>query len=162
MSILYGGSGDVREGLGNPTELEYSASLINKSRTSATDIVNGYLEVVYPDNIPFTSTGDVPSLVNTLTNDLSVYFCRRDAHRGIAPLVDSVKEEYYQRPIDILEKIKTGDMTIPELGSLQGGNISTPAADATGKPYTPIFGEGDETTWQLDSKRLDAEAEERE
>lgn len=132
--ILYGQSGDVRAELNNADEVEISAALINTSRQRATRIVNVYLKKAYPDSIPVTDQANVPVLLDSLTNDLATYYCKRTIHQGPSLLSDEIKEEYYERTIKILEEIRDGETTIPELASVAGTDIS-----ANRSAYTPTF-----------------------
>ena len=103
MSLIYGNSGDVRELIGSPTETEISASLLNTARTKATNLIDTMLERKFPDKIPFTATADVPLIINSLTDDIAVFYIYRSKHRGIAPLSDDIKSEYWDKPMDILK-----------------------------------------------------------
>lgn len=128
----YGSSGDVRLILGNPTETEVSATILGLERTHATNLVDGYLEKAYPSKVPFT--GDVPALVDSLTNDIAVYYIKRDTHPGPLPLSEDVKAEYWERPIETLEKIAKRELELPELTSGLTDRI-----ESNRSAYTPIF-----------------------
>lgn len=134
MSCYYGSSGDVRELLGNPGEAEISATLLTLGRKKATAIVDSALEKVYPSNVPFAATGDVPAIINLITDDLAVYYITRTKHPGPAPLSDDVKAEYWDKPIDLLKKIQNREIDLPELTVTLGAQV-----DANRKDYTPIF-----------------------
>lgn len=149
-------SGDVRESLGSPDEVEYSAISLEMGRRRATNLINSYVQRVYPSQIPFTASGDVPALLETLAIDLSVYFCKRDKHQGPAPLSDEIKEEYYDKSIALLESISKGEVEIPELEGKQGDAILAPQS-----AYSPTFGEGDELSWDVSSEKLTDEEDER-
>ena len=133
LSFLYGTSGDVREELGNPDELEYSSADISDARSKATNTVNIYVAKAYPSDVPFTAA-TLPEALNEITNDLAVYYAKRRKHPGPAPLSEEVKEEYYEKSIKLLELIRDGDLVLPELASTAGGGIS-----ANRSAYTPIF-----------------------
>jgi len=149
-------SGDVRESLGNPDEVEYSAITLEMSRRRATNLVNTYVQKVYPESIPFVASGDIPGMLETITIDLSVYYCKRDKHQGPAPLSDEIKEEYYDKSISLLEAIAKGDVELPELEGKQGDAVLAPR-----KKYSPTFGEGDELSWKVSQDKLADEADER-
>lgn len=149
--MLYGASGDVRGELGNPSEVEYSSEDINRARTKATNLVDSYISSAYPSQTPFTNTADVPALINTLSDDLSVYFAKRAKHPGMSPLTEDVKTEYYDKSIKLLEQIRDGELEIPELESKRGNIISSTSTNA----YTPTFAEDDETGWNIDTDKLD-------
>lgn len=150
MALYYGNSGDIRAALGNPSEIEYSANDLLRARVKATSVVNSYLEKQYPDSIPFSTSGDVPTLVTSITEDLSIYFLKRDKHRGPSPLLDSIKEEYWQKSIDLLTSISNGDVSIPELDSTAGDDIISKQSD-----YTPTFDEGAIEDSVIDPDKLD-------
>ena len=134
MSIFYGSSGDIRNDLGNPTETEISASLIDLARKKATSIVDAMLEVVYPSKVPWTVAGDVPMLINSVTDDLAIYYIRRSKHPGPLPLTKEVKQEYWEQPIDLLKRIQKREIDLPELTSSLDSQIEANRVD-----YTPIF-----------------------
>ena len=131
--LLYGSSGDCRIELGNPAEAEVSASLLDLSRKRATRLVNTYVEKAYPSQIPFAASGDVPLILQTLTDDLSVYFIKRSLHPGPTPLSDTIKEEYYNKSVKVLEEIRDGVLAIPELAGKQTNILSNR------NKYVPIF-----------------------
>ncbi len=133
LSFLYGTSGDVREELGNPAELEYSAGDIEDARTKATNTINIYVAKAYPNDVPFT-VSSLPEALNEIANDLAVYYAKRRKHPGPAPLSEDVKEEYYDKSIKLLELIRDGDVALPELVDTSGGDIT-----ANRSAYTPIF-----------------------
>ncbi len=67
---FYGASGDVREELGNPTEDEYSGTLVERCREKATALIDSALERTYPAEVPFAS-GNVPAIVDSLSDDFA-------------------------------------------------------------------------------------------
>lgn len=149
--LIYGSSGDCRLELGNPAEAEVSASLLNTSRRRATRVINSYLERAYPGQIPFSASGDVPELLNSLNDDLSTYYVKRALHHGPSPLSDTIKEEYYDKSIKLLEEIRDGELVISELAG-KVGDIGI----ATQSKYTPTFSdEKDELNWQIDPDKSD-------
>ena len=146
--LLYGQSGDCRLELGNPAEAEVSAPLLDLSRRKATRLVNSYVKKAYPDQIPFTDSADIPLLLNTITDDLSVYFIKRSLHPGPNPLSDTIKEEYYENNIKTLEQIRDGTLEIPELAGKQINIL------ANKSQYQPTFNDDSELDWQIDSDKL--------
>ena len=150
MSIRYGVSGDIRSSLGTPTESEYSAASIVLAQTRATNLINAYLEKSYPSTVPFTASGDVPALVNTIATDLSVYYLKRDKHKGPTPLSDDIKGEYWDKNIELLEKISKEEIRIPELESGEGDMIQAPQ-----KKYQQTFDEGAIEDSVIDPDKLD-------
>ena len=135
MTLLFlGNSGDVRGELGSPSEAEYSANDLSRARERATNLVNSYIEVAYSTQIPFTASGDVPFILNSVANDLAVYYAKRSKHPGPAPLTEDVKTEYYDKSIKVLEEIRDGKLEIPELSSTKGDKII-----GNRSSYTPTF-----------------------
>lgn len=151
--LLYGVSGDIRDSLGNPSELEYSAASIAIAQKRATNVVNSYLAKTYPDAIPFTSASAVPELVNSIATDLSVYYLKRDKHKGPNPLQDSIKQEYWDKNIALLQSIAKEEIEVPELLNSDRPRIESPQSE-----YVPTFGQDDETTWTVDPDKLDDDA----
>lgn len=146
--LLYGSSGDVRLELANASEEEISASLLNLGRQKATRLVDSFIEKAYPNQTPFTVSTDIPVLINTLVDDLSVYFIKRSLHPGPNPLSEDVKSEYYDKPMEILKFIRDGELEIPELSGKQGDSvISSQSA------YNPTFQEDSELGWKVDSNK---------
>ena len=150
MAISYGVSGDVRSSLGTPSENEYSASSIALGRLRATNVINSYLEKQYPSSTPFAASGDVPALIDTIATDLSVYYLKRDKHRGPAPLSDVIKEEYWDKNIELLKQIRDGELKLPELDAKDTDLIQAPQ-----ESHTPIFDEGSIEDQVVDPDRLD-------
>ena len=148
--LLLGVSGDVRESAGNLSEAEISAGSIALARKRATNIVNGYLEKKYPSSIPFATAADVPELVHTLTTDLSVYYIKRDSHPGPVPLAEDVKSEYYEKVIEMLEKIAEGELAIPELEAKDDDSIYSAQSE-----YTPTFAQDDVEDSIIDGDKLE-------
>jgi len=132
--LILGSSGDVREELGNPSEIEYSATVLNLARTRATRVVTGYVEKAYPGKTPFTSSGDVPVLLNEITNELAVFYAKRLNHPGPNPLSEEVKEEYWDKPMEMLKGINEGTIVLSELSTEQGDDIIAKRSE-----YTPIY-----------------------
>ena len=155
LSLLYGTSGDVREELGSPAEIEYSAGDIEDARAKATNTVNIYVAKAYPDKVPFVIS-TLPEALNEITNDLAVYYAKRRKHPGPAPLSEEVKEEYYEKSIKLLELIRDGDIVLPELADTSGGDVS-----ALRSAYTPIFDLDDAENQGIDPDLTNHIADER-
>lgn len=157
MSIQYGSSGDVRLEAGSPSEAEVPLAVLDNSRWKATDLVNSYLESVYPDQIPIEASGDVPRIVNSLTNSLAVYYVLRTIHRGPSPLAREVTEEFYDKPLETLNLIVAGKLVITELGSVSEASSVMGSRD----DKTPIFDVDDVESSQVDPDLLDDIADDR-
>jgi len=148
--LIYGLSGDVRQELGNPSEVEVSAGKILTARTRATRVVNGRLEKLFPDSIPFTSSTNVPVLIDEITNELATFYVKRMSHKGIAPLSDEVKTEYWEKPMQMLQDIIDEKVKLPELTAAEADRMLAPQKD-----YTPTFDEADELNWVVDPDKLE-------
>lgn len=134
MALNLGVSGDIRSSLGNPSELEYSAAAIDLCQRRATNIIGSYVGQVYPDSVPFTVASSVPALLDTIATDLSIYFCKRDKHRGPNPMQAGVTVEYWDKPIEMLLMISKGELSIPELEASRGEDVV-----ATQSSYVPVM-----------------------
>lgn len=155
MAFYYGASGDVREELGNPTESEYSGSLIERTRKKASALIDVALERTYPAKIPFAS-GDVPVIIDSLANDFATYYCLRAKHTGPVPLSEEKKEEYWDKPFALLESIAKREKAIPELTSSLKRKILS-----TTQSYSPVFDMDKPEDWAVDSDLKDKIADDR-
>lgn len=157
MSIYYGASGDVRAELGSPTETEVSASLLDLGRKKATALVDSFLEAAYPSNVPFASAGDVPAIIDSITNDFACYYIYRSKTRGLSPVSAEVKEEYWDKPMELLKSIQKGEVALPELTSSLDAEV-----DANRKDYHPVFDVDAPESAVIDEDLLDDVADDRE
>ena len=135
MPLQYGASGDIRELAGSPSEREVPATLLSSARTKATNLVDSYLEKAFPSKIPFTASGDVPYLINDITNDLSVFYLMRTKYPGQSPMRRELKTEFWQPAIDLLEKISKFELVLPELSA----DVTDDSIVGTRTDYEPIF-----------------------
>lgn len=145
VEVIYGVSGDVREELGNSTETEHSSTLLLMARTRATRVVNSFLEKAFPSQIPFGSTGDVPVLITEIVNELSVFYVLRAKHPGPAPLTKEVKQEYWDKPLKMLQDILEEKIKIPELTASEPSRILSNRGDKS-----TIFDIDPDTGWVVD------------
>ena len=157
MAILYGGSGDTRAVSGNPSEAEVSATMLALARQKATALVNSYLEQQFPDIVPWTASGDVPNLINSITDDIASYYIRRDNHVAVMPMSDEVKAEYWEKPISLLEQIRDRKLQLPELTSQLTDEIR-----ANRSAYPTVFDMDDIKKQGVDSDLIDGIAADRE
>lgn len=134
--MYYGASGDIRTALGSPTDAEIGGGIITTGRLKATDLVNLKLKAQFPSSVPWTASGDVPSIINGITNDLSVYYIKRDIHPGPAPIDENTKIEYWEKPLALLEQIATGEVIVPEIGDTGEED----RVKSTTEDYNPVFG----------------------
>ena len=153
--FYYGCSGDVREELGNPSESEYSGSLIERTRKKAKALIDVALERTYPTKIPFAS-GDVPVIIDSLADDFATYYCLRAKHKGPAPLSEEKKIEYWDKPFALLESIANRKKAIPELTSGLKRKILS-----TTQSFSPIFNLDKPEDWTVDSDLKDKIADDR-
>jgi hypothetical protein len=155
--LIYGVSGDIRIELGSPSEVEVPASHILIAQTRATRVVNGRLEKSFPDSIPFTSSVDVPVLITEIVNELSTFYVKRAKHKGIAPLSDEVKTEYWEKPMQMLQDILEEKVKLPELTATEADRMLAPQKD-----YRSTFQEDGELDWTIDSDKLEDISDSRE
>ena len=163
--VLYGASGDVRDELNvhiSPStaghyidENEIPGSLIIRSLRNATRLVNGYLEVVYADQIPFSAAGDVPKLLDTIATDIATYFVLRSGVANVAPLSDTKKRDYYddyvKPPDGILVKLSDRKIQLPELTA----NYASDSKMSQKKERHPIFDVDDIANQEVDPDLVD-------
>lgn len=123
--VAYGSSGDVREELvsgnaqsdqGYLDETQIRGDIITRGLRRATRIINGYLEPVYPDSVPFAA-GSIPVLIDSLANDLAVCYVMRSKHSNFPPMSNETKEMYCDETKELLDKLAKREMQLPELTS---------------------------------------------
>ena len=135
MELLYGISTEIKRELQNPSEEEVSTSDITAAQRRATRLINAYLGSIVMGALPWTDRTGVPAIVDTLAEELAVYYIKRAKHPGPAPLDNSIKVEYYDKAIGVLEQIQKGQMSIPELESV----ISASLIQCNRENYRPTF-----------------------
>ena len=150
MSIRYGSSGDIRGALGNPSSEEVSGADLLLSQGKATSLVDAYLEGQFPDIVPWTVEANVPNLINSITNDLSVYYIKRDKNPGPMPLAENVKVEYWDKSVDLLVKITSRELQLPEMTS----QINDQVASNRGA-FNPVFDVDDIQSQDVDPELKD-------
>lgn len=143
-AIQYAANWDIRSELnagasegdkGYKGEDQIHEALITRSALHATRDINGKLEKLYPTQVPYAASGDVPPLLRSIAEDLSVYYVRRAKHAGPAPMADGVKEEYYDNPMAMLDDIASGKMELNELNAAESYNDTFDANE----DYLPTF-----------------------
>ena len=169
--ILYGTSGDVRDELNSHVavstaghyfdENEIPGSLIIRSLRKATRLIDGFLEVVYADKMPFTVVADVPRLLDEIATDIATYYTLRSSVANVAPLSENKKRDYYDDYVNakdgLLTKIAKREIQIPELtaGYADDSNLT----QATGRKA--IFDVDEITAQEPDTDLLDDIADDR-
>lgn len=127
--VFYGVSGDVRNEFNSfqdPTtaghyadENEIPGASIISGLRKATRFINAYLEPVYGDQIPFTSTSQVPKILDEIGSDIATYFVIRSTKAAIGKMTDEKKMAYWDQYVDpktgMLTLMKNREMLIPEL-----------------------------------------------
>lgn len=127
--ILMGSSGDVRNEFNSfqdpaggghyADEVEIPGALIIRSMRVATRLINAFLEPVYPDQMPFTTTAAVPKILDEIAIDMSVYFVMRSSRAKLGNVTQEKKQEYYDVYMDpkegMLYMMSSRKMLIPEL-----------------------------------------------
>ena len=168
--ILYGASGDVRNELNAhlPTstaghyadETELPGGLIIASLRRSTRLINGFLEAAYSAQIPFTASGDVPRMVDEISDDIATFYALRSLSASVGPVSDAKKRDYYDQyvapPDGILVRIAKGDIQIPELTSQTAEDAKAIRAN-----HAPIFDLDRDTSQGVHPDTLDDIAEER-
>lgn len=147
--VLYGASGDVRNEINafaaqtTPghyvDESEIPGALIISALEESTREINMYLEAVYPDQIPYGATADVPKYLDKVSKNMAMYFVWRAAYAILGNLPDEKKAQYYDSYTDpktgILTRIKDGDLKLRELQTVTPDETSSSIASGR----TPIF-----------------------
>jgi len=158
--VIYAASGDIRVELnaGAPQgadsykgEDEIRGAIITLSAERATRVIDGKLEKTYPNDVPWGSVASVPLLIVSIANDLSVYYVRRSKHPGPGPMSDDVKEEYWDKPMEMLDAMAAGAMELPELAS----STSVDEVSSSTEGYISVFDMDDVINQEVDPSRLD-------
>ena len=106
--------------------------------------------------MPFAA-GDVPALIDDLASTLAVYYVKRSKFPGPGPMAEQIKADFYDKVLEDLEKIKKGEIRLPELTSKVPRDIKSSQSG-----YTPIFDVDDISNAAIDSDRLDDISDSRE
>lgn len=140
--VIYFSSGDVREAMNAgklPTannylgEIQLPGALITRGGRSATRYINGKLERVYPDSIPFTA-GSVPVLIVEVANELAECWIRRKQYPGISPM-SKEDTSACDSANQMLDDIADEKIELPELSASDTvGDVKHTRAG-----FTPVF-----------------------
>lgn len=149
--MSYGDNDRVRTLFYNINITEVSDDLLDACRVSADNDINGKLLSTYPSKIPFTT---VPALINSISDDLTIYYICRSKFRGVAPLSAGIITEYYDKPIAKLQEIAERKIEFSEFGH------KTEVISTT-EDYSPVFELDNETKWKVSESRLDDVEDER-
>lgn len=163
--VLYGSSGDVRNEINAYAqasqaghyvdEVEVPGNMIIRGLERATRLINGYLEVVYADQIPFTNSANVPYLLDDIGSDIATYYVLRANVARVAPLSSEKKKDYYDVYVDeetgILALLRERKMQLAELTASYADEVK--AVRKQGQ--ASIFDVDSEFNWETDSRTLD-------
>ena len=153
--VLYGASGDVRNELNAylpvstgghyADENELPGSLVISALRRSTRLINGFIEPVYADQIPFTASGDVPRLLDEISSDIATFYSLRSLSARVGPVSDEKRRDYYDQYVDppdgILVRISKREIQIPELTSHDAKE-----AKAIRAGHAPVFDLDDEAS----------------
>ena len=171
--ILYGASGDVRDEINAHAasgmtaghyvdEAEMPGSLVVRSLRKATREINAYLEIVYADQIPFTTTGSVPVLLDEISTDVATFYCMRSMTSALGPISEDKKWAYYDKYFDkengLLAMIRDGEVQLPELTSVTPGDVKMVRSSDT----SPIFDVDSDLNHRVDPRVIEDIENERE
>lgn len=169
--ILYGASGDVRDEINAHAsastaghyvdETEMAGSLVIRSLRKATREINGFLEPVYADQIPFTATVDVPKLLDEISTDLATFYCLRSLSANLGPVSEEKKRDYYDKYMDpdngILPRIASRKIQIPELTASYADDVKM----VRDPNISPVFDMDSDLNHRVDPRLLDDISDER-
>ena len=168
--ILYGSSGDVRNeinayavlsGAGHYVdEVEVPGDSIIRGLERATRRIDGYLEVVYPDQIPVTTVAGVPVLLDDVGSDIATYYVWRANAARLRPMSEEKRKQYYLDHVreeggeegkGTLPMLRDRELQLAEFTATYGDEVK--AVRDTGQ--APIFDVDDEKNWNPDQRTLD-------
>lgn len=169
--ILYGASGDVRNEINSfvsntfaghyVDENEMPGSLIIRSLVRATNLIDGYLKVVYANNIPIASVAAVPSLLDDIASDIATFYSLRANQARVTPVSEEKRMQYYDQyvsePDGILPKLRDRKMELPEFSGAYTDEVK--AVREQGQ--APIFDVDSEMNWNVDPRTDDDIQQER-
>lgn len=170
--ILYGASGDVRNEINAYAavtfaghyvdENEVPGSLIIRSLEKSTRLINGYLEVVYSDQIPVSAAADVPVLLDDISSDIATYFVLRSNVARVAPLSEEKKKDYYGMYVSedggILPLLRERKIQLAEFSGVYADEVKA----VRNRGQAPIFDVDSEFNHEVDPRTLDDIDSERE
>jgi len=144
--MSYGNDNRVKRLFWDFSEMEVSGDLLTDCRLKADSQIDATLFRAYPGNVPFSSP--YPAIINALSDDLTIWYIMRSKFRATVPLSAGAKEDYWEKPIKLLEDLQNRKIDIPEL-SHQDEVISDTSE------YPVISDLDDEENWKVSSERLD-------
>jgi len=148
--MSYGDDSRARRLYSDFTTTEVSATVFSDSRLKSDTIIDGYMKKIYPGSFPYT--GSAPALINSISDDLTVYFCLRSKKKGLPGAVSGdIKETYYDPSIKMLEDIQAGKIRIPEIAKKS-------VIESNTRQQTPVAGLEAEESWEVSPNRLDEES----
>jgi hypothetical protein len=162
--IFYGVSGDVRDEINAyaavttaghyADQTELPGSLIIGGLRRATRLINIFLEPTYPNQLPFTATGDVPKFLDDVGTDIATYYTLRSVTAKLGRVSDEKKQDYFDHyvksPDGLLVLIRDRKLQVPEL------TVHTPdQAQSTRKlGRHPVFDLDAPENWGVDPDLL--------
>lgn len=163
--ILYGSSGDVRNEINAYAaqafaghyvdENEVPGSLIIRSLERATRLINGYLEVVYANQIPVATVASVPVLLDDIASDIATFYTIRANQARMKAMSEEKRAQYYDNYVSeekgTLVKIRDRKIQLPEFSGAYTDEVK--AVRSQGQ--APIFDVDNETNWNPDQRTLD-------
>jgi hypothetical protein len=160
--ILYGASGDVRNEINAYAasafaghyvdETEVAGSLIIRSLERATRLINGYLEVVYANQMPITTVAAVPVLLDDIASDIATFYTLRANQARMKAMSEEKRAQYYDNyiaePDGILAKIRERKIQLPEFTGAYTDEVKSVRTEG----QAPIFDVDDEKNWGVDPR----------
>jgi hypothetical protein len=163
--ILYGSSGDVRNEINAYAsstfaghyvdENEVAGSLVIRSLERATRLINGYLEVVYANQMPIAAAASVPVLLDDIASDIATYYTLRANQARMKAMSEEKRAQYYDNyvsePDGLLAKIRERKIQLPEFS----GAYTDEVKSVREQGQAPIFDVDDEKNWGVDPRTID-------
>ena len=126
---------------------------LNAHIRRADDTINGKIAKRY--SVPFTSTA-IPPLVRTIAEDLTAGFLFRSLFTRDSQNRNDWTEDLMKRAYEMLDQIADGEIDLADTsGALLSERDSTNKIDISTENYYPIFDVDTDTSWNIDSDRLD-------
>lgn len=145
---------DVRILLSLVTDLVMDDTVVQYFIDRADNYIDGHLAKRY--NVPFTQT-TAPPILTDISANLATYSVLKRLKIEVNDTEQDYARTFYNDAIKTLKEIETGKLEILD----NNGDIIYPLSNtgivSSTKNHQPIFNEGNETTWKVDSDKISDE-----